>query len=287
MMNYSKLIEERVSSRAFKDKPVPAKATDELLAYYKNGAARLFPGIETELVIAGTKDREKLERAAGYNEFLIGAPQYLILLSEDAPYAAINAGYLMEDLALKLQELSCGACFITFADSSRIKEALSISSGKTVAAILAFGIPTPVRKKIHVNILTMSNVIVKGGKSYFAPKKSVGELTYFDSYGCRDSLEERLDHYGDALREPLHAASLAPSYMNCQPYSFLIKDHKVFLIGEQNDLTPAADYDLNLGVVLLHFTSVLEDYVGKVTWAFDEELTGLPGGTKQIAYCEI
>lgn len=285
MMNYSKLIEERVSSRAFKDKPVPAKVIDALLAYYEKGAARLFDEIRTELIIAGTKDREKLERTAGYNEFLIGAPQYLILLTEDSPNAFINAGYIMEDLSLKLQELSCGACFITFADGAAIKKALSISSDKTVAAILAFGIPTPIRKKIHVNILTMSNVIVKGGKSYFAPKKSIGDLACFDSN--RDNLEDCLDKYGDALREPLRAASLAPSYMNCQPYSFLIKGHKVCLIGEPNDLTPAIDYNLNLGVVLLHFTAVLEDYIGRVTWTFTEESPALPGGAKQIAYCEI
>ena len=46
-----------------------------------------------------------LESSAGYNQFLIGAPHYLLLMSAPHSYAAINAGYMMEDLVLKLTEL--------------------------------------------------------------------------------------------------------------------------------------------------------------------------------------
>ena len=69
-----------------------------------------------------------LESSAGYNQFLIGAPHYLLLMSAPHSYAAINAGYMMEDLVLKLTELDIDTCWMTFTDSDKIKKALSLAT---------------------------------------------------------------------------------------------------------------------------------------------------------------
>ena len=80
-MNYRALMENRKSVRAFTDKKVPAAALWEIDNYYLRSAKRLVPQIKTELVFLDDSSREALEGAAGYNSFLVGAPQYMILLS--------------------------------------------------------------------------------------------------------------------------------------------------------------------------------------------------------------
>ena len=78
-MNYSALIQNRKSVREFTDQRVPASALEEITTYYQGACRRLFPDLPTELRIFGEEGREALEGAAGYQSFLIGAPQYLVL----------------------------------------------------------------------------------------------------------------------------------------------------------------------------------------------------------------
>ena len=79
-MDYNVLIQNRKSARQFTDKKVGDAVCAELETYYQNACQRLAPGIRTELWIFGDHTRQALEGAAGYNEFLVGAPQYLVLL---------------------------------------------------------------------------------------------------------------------------------------------------------------------------------------------------------------
>ena len=92
-----------------------------------------------------------LESSAGYKQFLIGAPHYLLLMSAPHSYAAINAGYMMEDLVLKLTELDIDTCWMTFTDSDKIKKALSLTTPLEVAAIVAFGYGEKTAKKLRLN----------------------------------------------------------------------------------------------------------------------------------------
>ena len=136
-MDYNALIQNRKSARQFTDQKVTESVCAELEAYYRSGCQRLVPDIDTELWIFGDNTRQALEKAAGYNEFLVGAPQYLVLLSGKAEQAYENAGYMMEDLVLKLEDMGLGSCWLTFTDSKAVKDALGIDSPLEVAAIAA------------------------------------------------------------------------------------------------------------------------------------------------------
>ena len=161
-MDYNALIQNRKSARQFTDKKVGEAVCAELEGYYQNSCQRLVPDIATELWIFGDNTRQALEGAAGYNEYLVGAPQYLVLLSEKAELAYENAGYMMEDLVLKLEDMGLGSCWLTFTDSKAVKAALGIDSPLEVAAIAAFGYPQKARKRMRFNILSMSNVDIGG-----------------------------------------------------------------------------------------------------------------------------
>ena len=124
-MNYSALIQNRKSVREFTGKQVFFGELNQIQEYYKNEVHRLVPEIRTKLSVFGTDAREALEGAAGYNQFLVGAPQYLVLQSEAHPLAYLNGGYIMEDLVLKLNDMGLDSCWVTFVSSEAVKDSLN------------------------------------------------------------------------------------------------------------------------------------------------------------------
>ena len=115
-MNYAALIQNRKTVREFRDKVVPFSLLEQIKTYYQRSVRRLISEIGTEMYMFGTDAREALEGAAGYNSFLVGAPQYLVLLADQHPHGYLNAGFVMEDLILKLTDLGLDSCWVTFAD---------------------------------------------------------------------------------------------------------------------------------------------------------------------------
>ena len=286
-MNYSMLIQNRKSVREFSSKKVSASVISEIEAYYKN-AMRLIPEINTELLTFGKEKQEALEGAAGYKDFLVGAPQYLVLLSEAGEGAGINAGYIMEDLILKLTDMGLGSCWVTFTDNEQMKEALGISSKLGIAAIAAFGYGERTTKRLRLNIKSMSDVDVSAKRHYFDPKRSISDMVFVDKWGNTDGADEFIGFYDDMLWEAFYAASLSPSYLNRQPYGFVIQGSTVTLIERPDEYTTQIDGKLGLGVVLLHFTSVASRWNSTIKWECAKESgLDLPEGYTAIASCKL
>ena len=288
-MHYSALIQSRKSVRKFADKQVDNSTLDAVHTYYHSSVLRLIPMMKTELRIFGTEAREALEGAAGYNKFLVGAPHYLVLLSEKGELTYLNAGFIMEDLILKLTDLDLDSCWLTFTDSRAVKEALGIESDLEVAAIAAFGYGAKATKRLRLNILSMSNVDIKAKRQYMEPKRSIYDMTFLDTWGNQDKLDAYIGFFDDMLWESLHAASLAPSYLNRQAYGFLLRDGGIILISRPDAYTDGIDGALSLGIVLHHFTSVAENWTGKLHWHFgrDAVSTELPEGHEVVASCTL
>lgn len=274
-MNYAALIQNRKSFREFTDKVVPFSTLESIRNYYHNSVRRLLPELKTQLYIFDADARVSLEGAAGYHQFLIGAPQYLVLLSEKHELSHLNAGYLMEDMILKLADMELDSCWLTFTDSEEIKGALGIDSALDVAAIAAFGYGKKTVKRLHLNIRSMSDVDIKAKYRYMEPKRSVNDLVFVDTWGNSHNLDRYIGFFDDMLWEALFAASLAPSYLNRQAYGFLLHDGSVSLVSRPDGYNTKIDGDLSLGIVLLHFTAVAENWAGKLHWDFEPAADGL------------
>ena len=283
-MNYSALIENRKSVREFKNREVPASDVTALRSYYEKGCQRLIPEIPTELVVLGTDARSALEGSAGYQDLLVGAPQYLVLLSGDHPKAVMNAAYMMEDLVLKLEDLELNSCWITFADGEKVKSALGLNSPLKVAAIVAFGYGVRTAKKMRFNILSMSNVDIAAQRAYYAPKKEIRELVSLNELDQIQGLDEVIGFYDDMLWQSFYAASKSPSYLNRQPYAFLLKGGDLMLVELKDDYTDPVSMQQDLGVVMLHFDAVAQQWVGRIHWDLEPQAdVKLPQGCKVVA----
>ena len=283
-MNYSALIQNRKSVRAFTDKYVSFDDMDKIKAYHRKSVRRLLPDVKTELRLFGLDARAVLEGAAGYKQFLVGSPQYMVLLSEKHPHAAENAGFVMEDLILKLTDMGLDSCWLTFHDSEYVKTALEIESDLDVVAIAAFGYGEKTTKRLRLNAVSMSDVDVSAQRQYFRPKLSVNDMVYLDNWDNSVGVEEYIGFYDDMLWEAFYAASLSPSYLNRQPYGFLIRDGRITLVQKPDSYTHGIDAKLNLGVVLLHFSAVASQWAGNLTWRFEDDSTlPLPEGHLAVA----
>lgn len=288
-MNYSALIQNRKSTREFTDKEITFSQLETIRNYYYNSVRRLLPEIRTELYCFGPGTGAALEGAAGYNQFLVGAPQYLVLLSEKHELAEINVGYVMQDLLLKLSDMDLDSCWLTFTDSDDVKGVLGIDSHKDVVAIAAFGYGKKVVRRLRLNIRSMSNVDLVAKHRYMEPKRSVEDMAFMKEWGNNHGLDAYIGFFGDALWEALYAATLSPSYLNRQAYGFLLKEGVVSLVSRPDHYNTKIDGDLSLGIVLLHFTAVAEELAGKLNWRFglDAENLVLPEGHKVIASCSL
>lgn len=288
-MNYIEVIEARKSVRDYREKEAETQVTEEIRNFHDREAKRLVPEIETQLLVFGAEAKAALEGAAGYSDFLIGAPGYLVLLSKKHPHAGENAGFVMEDVILKLTDLGLGTCWITFTDSEKVKTALGIDSVLDVAAIAAFGRAKRARKRIHLNIVSMSNIDIKAKKQFADPKRSVDDMVYLKTYGNKDGVDEHIGFYGNLLWEALYGASLSPSYLNRQPYDFVIGSGKAALIEKDDAFTGKIDGDLGLGIAMLHFAGAASDFSADVKWSLDvaDEGLELPEGCTLRAVCEI
>ena len=288
-MNYAALIQNRKSFREFTDNQVPYKVLEEIRKYYVKSAKRLIPEIGTQLYFFGTGTREALEGAAGYYRFLVGAPQYLVLMSEKHELAHLNAGYIMEDLVLKLEDLGLDSCWLTFHSSDDVKSALAIEEDLEVAAIVAFGYGKKTVRRLRLNMRSMSDVDITAKHRYMEPKRSVSDLVFIETWGNRKGLDRHIGFFDDMLWEALYAVSLAPSYLNRQAYGFLLHNGSISLVSRPDAYTVDIDGDLSLGIALLHFTAVAENWTGKIHWSFDESAEGLriPEDHKLIATASL
>ena len=213
----------------------------------------------------------------------------MMLLSEVHKQIHMNAGYMMEDMILKLADMDLDSCWLTFTDSEAVKKALGISSELEVAAIAAFGFGKKTTKRLRLNILSMSNVDVVAKHRYMEPKRSVQDLAFVERWGNSHNLDRYIGFFDDMLWEALYAASLAPSYLNRQAYGFVLDHGCVYLIRRPDKYTTKEDGELSLGVVLHHFSSVAENWTGRLIWEFDPDPRGLglPEGHEAVAVCSL
>ena len=136
----------------------------------------------------------------------------------------------------------------------------------------------------RVFILSMSQIDVRVEQQYYAPKKGVHDLVHMGSWSNKSGLDEMMDFYDDMLWQSFYAASLSPSYLNRQPYGFLVQDHSIYLVQQEDAYTDNLDAALDLGIVMLHFSAVASQWAGQVRWELSPAAPdGLPEGLRSAA----
>lgn len=282
---YDEIVKRRESCRNFVMSDIEQSKIDELYEYY-NEETVLIPEIATELKTYSFADLEKTEGSVGYNGFLIKAPHYLVLFSEEKEHFLENAGFIAQGITLKMTQLDIAACWLTVNDAEVAKKTIGEKTDKTVAVVIAFGYRDKEVTETRLDIKSPSNVKMVESGLKTAPKISLDDLVSYKVYG---KPLETAKLYTD-LENALLAASKSQSFLNRQPYRLILDDSYVYLIGLEDEITDEADRYLNYGILMFNFYAVMDSVRANAPiWTFaptDEDLK-LPDGATYIAKCGI
>lgn len=283
---YEDIIKKRESCRNFSDKVVEPEKIEALKQYYEE-EDRLLPGIKTELCFEDKTAVARMGASIGYNGFVIQAPQYLLLFSEDADHYLANSGFIAEGLCLKMTELGLVACWQTINYPDIAVTLLGKETSMKLTTVIAFGYRKgKPEEDVRVDIKSPSNVKFTKISSKAAPKIALSDLLYDKEYG-QELTEDKLY---DPLEEGLLAISMSQSFYNRQPYRVIVDDDIISLIGIPDDITPEGDKRLNYGIAMFNFYAVMKTYRKDAPmWSFDDPGRDLklPEGCVYFAKCGI
>ncbi len=254
-MNYYDLAIKRKSTRSFKSK----KVSDETIRVVLNEAfscEKLLPDLQVEWKLLDETADKWISGCAGYHGYMIDAPHYLLLLTQEDPHSLENAGYAGEDIVLKLTQLGLATCWITILDPEGLRMMLRLDTDKMPAALIAFGYEkTSIGGNVRMDIKSPSNIQMKQRTGHIAPKLYVKDSVYRERWGqpCDLSAWEP----DSSLYQAFIAACCAPSALNRQPYRFIMDKNIVCLAVLPDELTAPSDAHLNVGIVMHHFAMVI------------------------------
>ena len=253
-MDDKQLIEDRQSVREFKRRTIPDEDLNEIREFFA-GTKRLVPDIRTELKIYTDPDmKNRLEGVAGYRGLAFGAPVYLVVFSEDVDNYLFNAGFIGEQLCLKLTDMEIDHCWLTVHDIDATRRALLTESELEPAVILAAGYGKAVSGIQRLDIETPSMLKYNKREDHVAPKIAQDDMVYSGTWGTpMDWSESAVD---PLLDEALYAASLAPSFLNRQPYRYIVLSDSVVLCVKQEEITTTADTALDIGATMYNFETI-------------------------------
>ena len=181
-MDYYNLAIKRESTRSFKKKPVLERQLEELQDYFLQ-CRKLIEDIPVTIELLGPETQSILSGCAGYHNFMIEAPHYLLISSPKMDHYLENAGYIGEDLVMKLTELELESCWITVGDSTETKKRLSLPENMEPCALIAFGNATVMLPSSRLDIKSISDVTIKKRTGFVAQKQSVDHAVYKKNRG--------------------------------------------------------------------------------------------------------
>ncbi len=270
-MDYYNLAIKRESTRSFKKRPISNRQLTELQNYIPR-CRRLLPDIRTDVTILGAEAAALLKGAVGYFGLMIEAPNYLLVSSEPHDYAMENAGYMGEDLVMKLTELEVESCWITIQNPLEVKNRLHLADELVPMALIAFGNATVMLPSSRLDIKSVSDISIKERTGFIAPKLAVRHAVLTGDW--TESAELSSLPLNSGIYQAFIAACCAPSYLNLQPYRFILEGDTTVMVCLPDDQTAPDDAKLNAGIAMLHYAGVMEaHYTSEKGWVM-----GAPDG---------
>lgn len=285
-MDVFTLATNRRSNREFAKREISADKIQELKDHFAS-CPRLVPDINVEMLILGEDAAEKLNACVGYHRFLIKAFHYIVLLSDVDEHYIENAGYIGEELVLKLTEMGIESCWETIADEPLLKKRLNLAGDKAVAAVIACGYEEA-GLFARLGIKSPAEIFLKKKAGAPVPKKTIPQMFYDDEWGKAETISA-LDSDED-LYKACAAVCHAPSFLNLQPCRLIHDGDKIVLVDVLDEMTNATDAKLNAGIIMMHFEGVVSrqssGFKGWKLEALDKDYK-LPEGAYIVGFYQL
>jgi nitroreductase len=163
-----------------------------------------------------------VKRLGGYGR-IVNPPHYLVPYVEGERHQLEEAGYRLEQIAVRLTALGIGTCFIgALSRESAVRTLYGLPDTARVAAFLILGRPSVARAGRVTNRLLQ---LVAG-----ADRKLPAHKIFFEGSFAAPSAPP------EPIAPLIEAARSAPSAVNAQPWRFLWLDGRMFLFVTRRNL---------------------------------------------------
>lgn len=265
-MDYKALIPKIKSVRNYKQTTVSPEILKEL-KNFDNKGKKLIKNIDIHVYIKDKEEVfEQLKGIAGYKNYMLEAPHYIIILSDKKDNYIENTGYIGEGLRLKALELGVNSCWITFEDGEEIKKSLMIDSDKKLTALIALGYDDNKIKVFNAAAdmgYNPSKAEINKVEDNISYRLGVEDVVFMKEWGNCAAADD-LSYRG--LLDGFNYARLAPSTLNRQPWRFILDDNLVILAMRKDDGINEYEGRIDTGIVMLYFESIVDSTLFDIEW---------------------
>ena len=264
-MNIREAIRRRISVRHYEPRPVPEEI---LRAVVKSGedSVALDDSIRVRfhLIEEGKLVAARMTYLTGAGFLFGSSPHFIIATSEEKPLFMLNMGFRMEQMILFATQQGLGTCWVGgMFTEERIGGFLGLGKGERVVALTPLGYPdTSFYGRVAHDVIEL-------GAMNFGRRKPLKQIAFGSEWG---SLLETGDK---ELLEALECARLAPSWVNAQPWLFLVTGKEIIAVADaKGRYSSVRDgkhyYRLDVGIAMAHFFLAARE----MGWSGSWQVTG-------------
>jgi nitroreductase len=203
--------------------------------------------IRFHLIEDGRQVAERMTYLTGARFLFGSSPHFIIATSEEKPLFMMNMGFRMEQIILFATEQGLGTCWIggLFTEES-IGALLRLKETERVIVLTPLGYPDT---SFYGR---MTHDLVELGAANFGRRKPMKQVAFGPEWGSP------LDIQDSELLEALECARLAPSWVNAQPWRFLVNGREIIAVADaRGKYSSVRDgkhyYRLDVGIAMAHF----------------------------------
>ncbi len=244
-MNLYEAAKLRYSNRKYLMENIDAKLYNDIVEHI-NSMFPLFEDVSYSIdIINALEDRKYLTKLVWVN-----APYYICIHSTNDKKAFLNAGYILENIAVYLTQKGISSCFMAL-----FKTKLVQKDGMSPVIMLAFG------------------------KAKDIPYRE-------DKYAKRLPMEKLVKGYDtaeDVVKGMLECARLAPSGYNAQPLRYVAKEQSIDIFSEKGSKIAMID----VGIAIANMFVVAEEKWQDVHLTLNNINQIYFSGTKYVCTVEL
>jgi nitroreductase len=234
-MGIIETIQKRRSVRTYTGEPLSNEHVAQIKQYVHHLQAPF--GVKARIELISIHSNEKPVKLGTYG-WIKGACEYMVLIYEDAPFAATAAAYIFEQAVLFCTDLDLGTCWLGgFFNRSDFKKQINLQPNEKCRIVSPVGYASGNRKRF------LEKYIVRADKNHTF-RKPFGELFFENSFN--NPLSETA---AGAFLTPLQMVRLAPSAANKQEWRVLLEEKALHFYKKPYPMFDTVD----MGIALCHF----------------------------------
>ncbi|UCH50609.1 MAG: nitroreductase family protein [Chloroflexota bacterium] len=247
-VNIISAIHRRISVRHYEPRPVPEEVLQSVV---KSGETSVALDddirIRFHLIEDGKLVSEQMTFLTGGKWLFGSSPHFIIATSEEKPLFMLNMGFRMEQMILFATEQGLGTCWIGgLFTEKRMGTFLGLEKDERVIALTPIGYPDT---SLYGRII---HGLIHLGSPDSRKRKRLEQIAFGTNWGSP------LETQDDELLEALECARLAPSWVNAQPWRFLVNGREIVAAADASGRYSSVRdgkhyYRLDVGIAMAHF----------------------------------